>query len=155
MATGGGFVLESEWYWRIFEGDARFVDDPAGTAVRDFLRPLAGLARGRFALDDIAVDPDGDGVQFRVADRPVAIRCRGLRIEQFVASINDALAAAELEVRFAIVESRRYELCGVLVDRTDGARNRTARGTPPPERVEPAPAAAVWPGEPDDRQRDR
>src|SRR3954468_7697887 len=135
MAIGGGFVLESEWYWRIFEGDARFDDDPAGTAVRDFLRPLAGLARGRFALDDIAVDPDGDGVQFRVADRPVAIRCRGLRIEQFVASINDALAAAELDVRFAILESRRYELRGVLVDRTEAARSRTPRGTPPPERI--------------------
>jgi hypothetical protein len=147
MAIGGGFVLESEWYWRIFEGDARFEDEPGGTAARDFLRPLAGLARGRFALDDIAVDPDGDGVQFRVADRAVAIRCRGLRIEQFVASINDALAAAELGVRFAIVESRRYELCGVLVDRTESVRTRTPRGTPPPERIDPAP-------DPDGRPRD-
>jgi len=135
MAIGGGFVLESEWYWRIFEGDARFDDDPGGTAARDFLRPLAGLARGQFALDDIAVDPDGDGVQFRIADRAVAIRCRGLKIEQFVASINDALAAAELDIRFAIVESRRYELRGVLVDRTCAERSRSPRGTPPPERV--------------------
>ena len=132
MPIGGGFVLESEWYWRIFEGDARFDDAPGKTAARDFLQPLAGLAKGRFALDEIAVDPDGDGVQFRVADRPVAIRCRGLRIEQFVASINVALAAAELDVRFAIVESRRYELRGVLVPRDETVRCRVARGTPPP-----------------------
>ena len=136
MAPGGGFVLESEWYWRIFEGDARFDDAPGKTAARDFLWPLAGLANGRFALDDIAVDPDGDGVRFRVADHPVAIRCRGLRIQQFVASINDALAAAELDVRFAIIESRRYELRGVLVGKDEVVRCRIARGTPPPERIE-------------------
>lgn len=158
MAIGGGFVLESEWYWRIFEGDARFDDAPGKTAARDFLRPLAGLAKDRFALDDIAVDPDGDGVQFRVADHAVAIRCRGLRIEQFVAAINEALAAADLDLRFAIVESRRYELRGVLVDRTDAVRSRTARGTPPPERIDPDAtpgATAGSPGVPRDRQRDR
>ena len=132
MANGGGFVLDSGWYWRIFEGDARFDDAPGKTAARDFLWPLAGLAKGRFALDAVAVDPDGDGVQFRIADRPVAIRCRGLRLEQFVASINDALAAAELDVRFAIVESRRYELSGVLVGKDDAVRGRIARGTSPP-----------------------
>jgi hypothetical protein len=147
MAIGGGFVLESEWYWRIFEGDARFDDAPGKTAAHDFLWPLAGLAKGRFALDAIAVDPDGDGVRFRVADRPIAIRCRGLRVEQFVASVNDALAAAELDVRFAIVESRRYELSGVLVGKDDAVRSRTPRGTTPPEPVAPR--------DPDDRPRDR
>ena len=146
MATGGGFVLESEWYWRIFEGDARFDDAPGKTAARDFLWPLAGLAKGRFALDDVAVDPDGDGVRFRIADHRVAIRCRGLRLDQFVASINDALAAAELDVRFAIVESRRYELRGVLVGTHDAVRDRIARGTSPPE--------PLGPGDPD-RPRDR
>ena len=137
MPIGGGFVLESEWYWRIFEGDAQFPDAPGKTAVRDLLWPLAGLAKGRFALDDIAVDPDGDGVRFRVADRPVEIRCRGLRIEQFIASINDVLTAAELDVRFAVVESRRYELRGVLIGKGEAARSRIAHGTPPPERIDP------------------
>jgi hypothetical protein len=154
MAIGGGFVLESEWYWRIFEGDARFDDAPGKTAARDFLWPLAGLAKGRFALDDIAVDPDDGGVRFRVADHAVAIRCRGLRIEQFVASINDALAAAELDVRFAIAPSRRYELRGVLVDRADVVRSRMARGTPPPERIDPGAITPERPGDPDD-PRDR
>src|ERR1700733_1804517 len=150
MAIGGGFVLESEWYWRIFEGDARLGDAPGKTAARDIVWPLAVVASGRVALDGIAVDPDGDGVQFRIADRAVAIRCRGLRIEQFVASINDALAAAELDVRFAIVESRRYELRGVLVDKAETVRSRIARGTPPPERMGP-----VDPADPDGRARDR
>ncbi|TMQ02995.1 MAG: hypothetical protein E6J91_48850 [Deltaproteobacteria bacterium] len=108
-------MIESEWYWRIFEGNARFDDAPGTTAVRDFLAPLARLARDHFTLGDIAVDPDGDGVQFRVADQLVEIRCRGLRVDRFVEAINRALAAARLDVAFAIVESRRYELRGVLV----------------------------------------
>lgn len=132
MTHGGGFVLESEWYWRIFEGDARFDDAPGQTAARDFLRPLAALARGRFALDDIAVDGDGDGVTFRIAEHGVAMRCRGLRIDQFVAAINHELAAAAIELQFAIVESRRYELRGVLIDAGDTVRSRLAHGTPPP-----------------------
>jgi hypothetical protein len=116
MATiGGGFVIESEWYWRIFEGDATFDDAPGRTAVRDFLAPLARLAGERFTLGDIAVDPDGDGVCFRIADQPIAIRCRGLRVDRFVEAINRGLAAAKLDVAFAIVESRRYELRGVLI----------------------------------------
>jgi len=114
MTLGGGFVIESEWYWRINEGDARFDDAPGSTAARDFLRPLAGLARGQFALDDITVDADGDGVQFRIAGHGVAIRCRGLKLDEFIAAINRELAAAEVATRFAIVESRRYELRGVL-----------------------------------------
>lgn len=132
MATGGGFVLESEWFWRIFEGDARFDDAPGRTCARDFLWPLAQLAKGQFALDGIAVDADGDGVQFRLADQPMAIHCRDLRLDQFIAQINDALAAAEVDVRFAIVESRRYELRGVLLAKDEVSRDRIARGTPPP-----------------------
>jgi hypothetical protein len=115
MTHGGGFVLESEWYWRIFEGDARFDDAPGQTAARDFLWPLAALARGQFALDDIVVDGDGEGVRFRIAGHAVEIRCRGLRVDDFVAAINRELAAAAIDQRFAIVESRRYELRGVLV----------------------------------------
>lgn len=122
MVQGAGFVLESEWYWRIFEGSAAFDEAPGATAARDFLSPLAALARGRFALEAIAVDADGDGVHFRIADQPVAIRCRGLRIDRFIAAINQSLAAARIDLSFAIVESRRYELRGVLVPRPGAAR---------------------------------
>jgi hypothetical protein len=132
VTIGGGFVLESDWYWRIHEGDARFDDDPGRTCARDFLWPLAALARPRFALDDIAIDPDGDGVRFRIADQAIALRCRDLRVDQLVAAINDAMVAANIELRFAIVESRRYELRGVLVPRDETVRCRVARGTPPP-----------------------
>ena len=130
MTHGGGFVLESEWYWRIFEGDARFDDAPGRTAARDFLWPLATLARGQFVLDDIVIDADGDGVRFLLAGRAVEIRCRGMRIDDFVTAINRELAAAAIDLRFAIVESRRYELRGVLV--AGDERDRVARGTPPP-----------------------
>src|SRR5262249_23533878 len=115
MTLGGGFVLESEWYWRIFEGDARVDDAPGRTAARDFLLPLAGLARRRVALDDCVVDADGEGVRFQLAGHAVEIRCRGMRVDDFVAAINRELAAAAIDLRFAIVESRRYELRGVLV----------------------------------------
>jgi hypothetical protein len=136
MATGGvetsvGFVLDSEWYWRIFEGAATFGDAAGTIAARDFLRPLAWLAKDRVAIDEIAVDLDGDGVSFRIAERPVAIRCRGLRVDRFVELINHNLADAKLDLAIAIVESRRYELRCVMVPR-DQATRRGARGTLPP-----------------------
>jgi hypothetical protein len=134
MAIGGaetsvGFVLDSEWYWRIFEGEATFGDAAGATAARDFLRPLAWLAKDRVAIDEIAVDPDGDGVSFRIAERPVAVRCRNLRVERFVDLINQSLAEAQLELALAIVESRRYELRCVLVPRDELPRRVFARGT--------------------------
>jgi hypothetical protein len=131
-ATAGGFVLDSEWYWRIFEGDATFGDAPGATAARDFLHPLAWLARGRVAIDQITVDPDGDGVGFRVAEQPIAIRCRGLRLDRFIDAINHSLAEARLDLAFTIVESRRYELRGVLVPRAELRHRAFARGTLPP-----------------------
>jgi hypothetical protein len=132
MVIGGGFVLDSAWYWRIFEGSARFDDEPGATAARDFLHPLAGLARGHVVIDQIEIVGDGDGVQFRVGDHPVAIACRGLRIERFVDAINQGLAAAEIDLAFAIVESRRYELRGVLLPRDEVRQRSFARGTLPP-----------------------
>ena len=127
-----GFVLDSEWYWRIFEGEATFGDAAGATAARDFLRPLAWLAKDRVAIDEIAVDPDGDGVSFRIAERPVAVRCRNLRVERFIDLINQSLAEAQLEFALAIVESRRYELRCVLLPRAELHSRALARGTLPP-----------------------
>ncbi len=132
MAIGGGFVLDSEWYWRIFEGEATLGDQPGAAAAREFLIPLARLAKDRVAIDQIAIDPDGDGVSFRVADQPVAIRCRGLRIDRFVDAVNRSLADAKVDLAFAIVESRRYELRGVLVASNELPARHMARGTIPP-----------------------
>jgi hypothetical protein len=134
MAIGGaeisaGFVLDSEWYWRIFEGQATFGDPAGATAARDFLRPLAWLAKDRVAIDEIAVDPDGDGVSFRIAERPVTVRCRDLRVDRFVDVINRSLADAQLDLAVAIVESRRYELRCVLVPRGELPGRAFARGT--------------------------
>jgi hypothetical protein len=127
-----GFVLETEWYWRIFEAVPVFEANEAERIARDFLRPLAYLARDLIVIDDIVVAPDGDGLQFRIGDRSVAIHCAGMRVERFVSEINHGLADADLDVAFAIVESRRYELRGVLVPRVDAARRVFARGTLPP-----------------------
>ena len=132
MAIGGGFVLDSDWYWRIYEGEATLGDTPGATAARDFLMPLSRLARDQVAIDAIAVDPDGDGVSFRIGEHEVAIRCRDLRVERFVEALNQSFAAAKLDLAFAIVESRRYELRGVLVAGDEAVRDRVARGTPPP-----------------------
>ncbi|HET7505228.1 MAG TPA: hypothetical protein VFK02_29620 [Kofleriaceae bacterium] len=126
-----GFALDSEWYWRIFEGESRFGDAAGAIAARDFLRPLAYLARDHVAIDHIVVDPDGDGVSFRIADQPFAIRCRGLRIERFIDLLNRSLTEASVDRQLAIVESRRYELRCVLMTR-DELRRKFARGTLPP-----------------------
>jgi len=135
MVSGTGFVLAYEWYWKIFEGDAVFDDAPGATAARDFLLPLAWLAKGRFVLDQVAVDRDGDGVSYRVGDRAIAIRCRDMRVDDFIAAVNAGFSAAKLDVQFALVAMRRYELRGVLVPRDErpAAMVRVrARGTTPP-----------------------
>lgn len=131
MTARVSFVLESEWYWRIFEGNARFDDEPGDTAARDFLYPLARLAAGQFALNAIQVDAGGDTVRFRIEDRPFAIDCRGLSVERFVAAVNRGLAELQLDYAFAIVESRRYELRGMLLRADEASHRRFARGTPP------------------------
>jgi hypothetical protein len=135
MVSAAGFVLDYEWYWRIYEGDAVFDDTPGATAARDFLLPLAWLAKGRFVLDQVRVDADGNGVSFRVGEHATAIRCSGMRIDDFINAINASFAEAKLDEMFALVATRRYELRGVLVPRDqppkDAVRIR-ARGTTPP-----------------------
>src|SRR4051812_15125756 len=129
MALGGGFVLDSEWYWRIFEGEATLGDAPGATAARDFLYPLARVAKDRVAIEHIAIDPDGDGVSFQIGEHPVAIRCRGLRVDRFVEAVNRSFADAKVDLAFAIVESRRYELRCVLVPRSELPRRGFPRAT--------------------------
>ena len=134
MVIAGGFVLDSDWYWRIFEGEATLGDTPGATAAHDFLLPLSRIAQDRIAIDAIAVDSDGEGVTFRIGDFPFAIRCSNLSVDRFVEVINRSLAEAKADVAFAIVESRRYELRGVLVARGELRGRRFARGTTPPVR---------------------
>jgi hypothetical protein len=111
-----GFVIETEWYWRIVDGVGVF---SARTAARDLLHPLAWFARDRFAIDSIAIDPDNDGLSLAVAGVPAAIRLwRGYdrqRVDRFVMALNRALAAAEVRHTFALAVPRRFELRGVLV----------------------------------------
>lgn len=127
-----GFFIDSEWYWRIFEGDARFGEAAGEAAAREFLQPLAALVRDRIAVDQIEVDPDGDGVHLRIGELAVAIQCRGLKLEHLVDTINQSFLLSELDLALAIVEARRYELRGVLIRRDEARRRSFARGTRPP-----------------------
>lgn len=111
-----GFVIETEWYWRIVDGVGVF---SARTAARDLLHPLAWFARDRFAIDGIEIDPDNDGLTLAVAGVRGAIRLwRGYdrqRVDRFVTALNAAFAAADVGYTFALAVPRRFELRGVLV----------------------------------------
>ncbi len=113
-----GFVLPAHWYWDLFEGGTTITEAPAEHATRELLAPLARSAKGRFAIDAIAADADGGGVQFVVADHPAAIRFATgasdrVLVDRFVGALN--LSLARVKHAFAIVVPRRYEVRGVLI----------------------------------------
>jgi hypothetical protein len=108
-----GFVIENEWYWKITENAQTF---DITSAIRDFLAPLARHAKERVAITDIAADLDE--VRFLLKTEPVAIKVSvGLHdrvaVNHFVGDLNRALA--KLQLAFALVVPRRYELRGVLL----------------------------------------
>jgi hypothetical protein len=109
------FLIENEWYWRITENATSFT---AQAAVRDFLQPLAKLAKNRFELDDIVADGDDRGLAFRVKTSTTQLRlgAGGDRavVNNFVGDINRALAIAETGYSLALIVPRRYELRGAL-----------------------------------------
>lgn len=127
-----GFWIDAEWYWRIFEQDARFHDEPGLTAARDFLHPIAALVKDRVAFDHIEVDADGEGVHVQIGELAVAIQCRDLKLEHLVDTINQSFLLCNLDLAIAIVEARRYELRAVLIRRDEARHRRFARGTRPP-----------------------
>lgn len=127
-----GFVIDSEWYWRIFEGDARFHDEPGRTAARDFLEPLAALVKDHVVIDHLEVDADGEGLHVQIGELAVAIQCRDLKLEHLVDTINQSFLISNIDLALAIVEGRRYELRGVIIRRDEARHRRFARGTRPP-----------------------
>ena len=117
-----GFVIENEWYWKITENAQTF---DVTSAIRDFLAPLARHAKDRVAITDIAADLDE--VRFTLKTEPVAIKISvGLHdrvaVNHFVGDLNRALS--RLQLAFALVVPRRYELRGVLI--TDEELSRLA-----------------------------
>jgi hypothetical protein len=111
--TRRGFAIENEWYWRITENAQTF---DVTAAIRDFLAPLARLAKDTLALTEIAADLDE--VRFHVDGTPATIKIGGglrdrVAIGQFVSDLNRALAPTGHA--FALVVPRRYELRGVLL----------------------------------------
>jgi hypothetical protein len=109
------FLIENEWYWRITENATSFT---AQAAVRDFLQPLAKVASGRFAVEDILADGDDRGLAFRINTSTTQLRLGsgGDRavVNNFVGDINRALAIAETGYALALIVPRRYELRGAL-----------------------------------------
>jgi len=144
--ANAGFAFDAEWYWRIVETDGAF----GAIAARACLLPLARLARGQFALDQIVVDPADRIVEFRLEGEPIAIEVGAVRAwsaaDRFVSELNRHLRA--VDYTFALVVPRRYQLRGVLLPRSalaDHARDplviapsdrtswrRLARGTTNP-----------------------
>lgn len=109
------FLIENEWYWRITENASSF---SATAAVRDFLEPLARLAKGRFELVDMQADADDRGLAFRIGESTTQLRLGsgGDRavVNNFVGDVNRALAIAEVGFALALIVPRRYELRGAL-----------------------------------------
>ena len=110
-----GFAIENEWYWKITEGAQTF---DAVAAVRDFLAPLARLAKGKVAITDIASEVDE--VQFAIGDTTFAIRLfigatDRVAVNHFVGDVDRALHTAKTGYHFALVVPRRYELRGALL----------------------------------------
>jgi hypothetical protein len=108
-----GFAIENEWYWKITENAQTF---DVTCAVRDFLAPLARHAKDRVAITEIAADLDE--IRFLLKDEPVAIKVSAgehdrVAVNHFVGDLNRALA--KLQLAFALVVPRRYELRGVLL----------------------------------------
>ncbi|MBK7536655.1 MAG: hypothetical protein IPI49_15060 [Myxococcales bacterium] len=132
MPQAHEFILDFDLAWRIFEGASIFERDAGTVAARDFLRPLALVARDQVSFEDITVDADGEGVTFLLADQRFAIRCQAMRLQAFLSAVNHALAAANLQAELAIVESQRYELRAVLITADNRPRRTFARGTIPP-----------------------
>jgi hypothetical protein len=109
------FLIENEWYWRITENATSFT---AQAAVRDFLQPLAKLARTRFEIDDILADEDDRGLAFRIKTSTTQLRLGsgGDRavVNNLIGDINRALAIGETGYAMALIVPRRYELRGAL-----------------------------------------
>ncbi len=108
-----GFVIENEWYWRITENAQTF---EAVAAVRDFMAPLARLAKGTVDITDLT--SEGAEVHFNLAGEAVAIRIAPgthdrVAINHFVGDLNRLLSPTHHA--FALVAPRRYELRGVLL----------------------------------------
>lgn len=109
------FLIENEWYWRITENATSFT---AQAAVRDFLQPLAKLARTRFEIDDIVADEDDRGLAFRIKTSTTQLRLgsggdRAI-VNNLIGDINRALAIGETGYAMALIVPRRYELRGAL-----------------------------------------
>jgi len=107
------FWIANDWYWRIAENAASLT---AETAACDFARPLLRLLDRVFEL---AVESPGLVVTLAEQHTPIALASNvsdRVALDHLISDLNRILASADLELAFAIVVPRRYELCGTLLD---------------------------------------
>lgn len=129
--TGTGFDpartvwIANEWYWRITENTGTLTLEEA---LRDFVRPLMRLLdRGV----ELAIERAELAIRFGTHHGriPVATNVRDrVAVSHLIADLDRMLAAAQLAQAFALVVPRRYELCGVLLNKADSIACGATRG---------------------------
>jgi hypothetical protein len=115
-----GFAIENEWYWRITENAQSF---DAEAAVRDFLVPLARLAKDVIAITELT--SDSSTIRFVLGTEPITIQLAPgaqdrVALNHLVGDVNRLLAPSKHA--FAVVSPRRYELRGVLLTEDEFAQ---------------------------------
>jgi hypothetical protein len=122
--AAAGFVLDSHWYWDLFEDAGAPLEAPALDTMRAIVKPLARHAGDRIALAEIECDEATGALRFQLANSAVAITFDGVHtaraaVERLTHCLNDALAAADTGYLFALAVPRRYEVRGVLLARAE------------------------------------
>jgi len=107
------FWIANDWYWRIAENIATLTPE---TAAHDVARPL--LHRCALLCE---LDVEAPGLVVTLAEQRTAIALTSnvsdrVALGHLISDLNRILTSADLELAFAIVVLRRYELCGTLLD---------------------------------------
>ena len=104
--------IANDWYWRIAENAATLTPE---AATCDFARPLLRLLDRDFELE---VEPSGLVVTLAEQRTSIALAPNAsdrIALNHLVSDLNRVLATAGVELAFAIVVPRRYELCGTVL----------------------------------------
>jgi len=120
--TGTGFDpartvwIANEWYWRITENTGTLTLEEA---MRDFVRPLMRLVDRHV---EVAIAGEVIEIRFAAHAGRVALAPNvtdRVAVSHLIADLDRFLASAQLTSAFALVVPRRYELCGVLLDKAE------------------------------------
>jgi len=107
--------IANEWYWRIQERASVLTLE---ATLRDFVRPMLRLLGPEHAA---SVDVDGDALAVTIAEQPARIALTAhandrVILNHVIGDLNRLLASARVDLAFALLVPRRYELCGALLE---------------------------------------